>query len=138
MQMPQVGELVEVVIDNSFAHSYMNEQAKHRSPASLRLRGVVIETPPWLRDSAALSILNLDNEARNHIPSHRIMSIGGVKFDQKPKTSDLHFKVTSFKTGEVYDVMQNGRTKKWSCTCIGYQFHGRCRHITQIVEMENT
>lgn len=137
MIMPEVGHVAEVVIDNSFARGYMTPDARHRAPPTITIRGVVIETPPWMRQHTAISLLNLANENRAHIPAHRIISIGGIKFDQKPETSDRRFIVTSSKTGEKYEVTQNGRTKNWSCTCVGFQFHRKCRHVTRLMEQED-
>ena len=136
MQMPVVGQQVEVIVDNSSARAYVSATSKHRAPSTLALQGIVIETPPHMRTHTALSLLNMHNLIRNHIPGHRIISIGGVTFDKKPETKDRHFEVVSSKTGEKYQVMQNGLTKKWSCTCVGYQFHNKCRHVTRLMEEE--
>lgn len=136
MQMPEVGQLVEIVLDDSFVHGYLAPCSKHRAQPTKTMRGVVIDTPPWMRQHAAISLLNLANEARCHIPAHRIISIGGVKFDKKPETKDRRFEVVSSKTGEKYEVVQNGRTKKWTCTCVGFQFHSKCRHVTRLMEQE--
>ena len=38
--------------------------------------------------------------------------------------------VISKRTGEYYDVVFNGAY--WSCTCAGYDFRGRCKHILQV------
>jgi hypothetical protein len=38
--------------------------------------------------------------------------------------------VISQRTGEQYDVEFNGR--HWSCTCMGFGFRGRCKHLDQI------
>lgn len=134
MHMPQVGQLVEIVLDDSFVHGYLIDDSKHRAQPTMTMRGIVIDTPVWMQQHAVLSILNLANEARCHIPAHRIISIGGVKFDKKPVTADRVFEVTSSKTGEKYLVTQNGRSKKWSCTCVGFQFHSKCRHATRLAE----
>lgn len=134
MHMPEVGQLVEVVLDDSFVHNYLADDSKHLAQPTMVIRGIVIVTPAWMRQHAAISIFNLANEARCHIPAHRIVSIGGAKFDQKPVASDRVFEVISSKTGEKYHVVQSGRTKKWSCTCVGYQFHNKCRHIARHAE----
>jgi hypothetical protein len=134
--IPQVGQPVEVVVDNSFAHSYVSATSKHRAPPTMTLRGIVIETPAHMRPHTGLSLLNMHNLVRNHIPGHRIISIGGVTVEKKPETKDRHFEVVSSKTGEKYQVMQNGLTKNWSCTCTGFQFHKKCRHVTRIMEQE--
>lgn len=135
MQMPEVGQLVEVLVQDP--HGYLAEDSRHLVSDTAVIRGVVIDTPAWMRQHAALSVLNLANEARSHIPAHRILSIGGVTFDKKPETRDRRFEVVSSKTGEKYHVVQNGRTKRWTCTCVGFQFHNRCRHVTRLMEQED-
>jgi len=134
MQMPEVGDLVEVVLDTSHLQAMMAPCSAHRVSATKRMRGIVIETPPWMRADTALSLLELQNQTRCHIPAHRIVSIGDVTFDKRPETKDRRFEVVSSKTGEKYEVVQNGRTKRWSCTCVGYQFHRKCRHVARLAE----
>jgi len=50
------------------------------------------------------------------------------KIEQKPK-SPINEIVISQKTGEKYTVNFDG--KYWSCTCMGFGFRGRCKHIEQ-------
>lgn len=132
--MPEVGSAVEIVLDNSFVKNYLEPEARLRAPSTVTIRGTVIQTPPWMKQFADITVLNSDTKAHNYIPSHKIISIGGMKLKQPKVTADKIFQVTSSKTGELYTVRQDGRTKRWSCTCVGFQFHKKCRHATRLAE----
>lgn len=134
MHMPDIGTNIEVVLDDSFVAGYLSPDTKHLASKTITVRGTVIATPKWMQSVADLSILNARTNVQNHIPRHRIISIGGVKVTQPKVTSDKIYNVTSSKTGETYIVTQNGRTKKWHCTCMGFQFHKKCRHVTRLME----
>jgi hypothetical protein len=134
MQLPTEGSVVEVVLDNASARYAMAPCSVHRAQPTLTLRGVVVPTPKWMTSVADLTILNSDTKGFNYIPRHKILTIGGVTVKQPKVTVDKVLNVTSSKTGEVYTVRQDGRTKRWSCTCIGFQFHKKCRHVTRVME----
>jgi len=51
------------------------------------------------------------------------------KFSINPE-SPLSETVVSSRTGEKYEVRFSGRY--WSCTCMGFSFKGRCKHVEQI------
>ncbi len=38
--------------------------------------------------------------------------------------------IVSTRTGETYDVMMTN--SGFSCTCIGFQRHGKCKHIDHV------
>lgn len=134
MQMPAIGTTVEVVLDDSFVSGYLTNDTKHLASKTVTVQGVVSETPKWMKSVADITILNNKTKVFNHIPLHKIISIGGIKVQQPKVTSDKIYNVTSSKTGEVYIVTQNGRTQKWNCTCMGFQFHKKCRHVTRLME----
>lgn len=128
-----VGTDVEIVIDNSFNRGYMAPCSIHRAPPTLTMRGTVILIPKWMEQHCDVAIKNVDTGADNFIPKHRIISIGGMKIEHAPVAKDVIFTVKSSKSG-TYTVRQDGRTKRWSCTCTGFQFHKKCRHTTQAQE----
>ncbi len=134
MDYPKEGSEVEIVLDNSFAHGYMAPCSIHRAPPTIVARGVVVATPKWMEKFADITIINRDTKAHNFIPAHRIISIGGIKVVQPTVIADAIHKVQSSKTGEYYTVRQDGRTRRWSCTCTGFQFHKKCRHVTRLAE----
>ena len=127
--LAEIGSTVEVVVSD-FA-PYL---PTGRRETTQILRGVVVATPKWMANNADLTIINSDTKAHNYIPKHRIISVGGVKLQHPKVTADKILQVSSSKTGEVYTVRQDGRTKRWSCTCIGFQFHKKCRHATRAAE----
>ena len=134
MQYPKEGSEVEIVLDNSFARGYMAPCSIHRAPPTLTVQGIVISTPKWMQQHADLTIINHTTKAHNFIPAHRIISIGGIKVVQPEIAADEIHSVQSSKTGEFYTVRKDGRTKRWSCTCTGFQFHKKCRHVARLAE----
>ena len=129
MQYPEIGSKVDVVIDNSFVYSYLAADSKHRAKPQDVIRGTVFPAPTWASDH--LCVINSDTKARNLIPPHRIISINNTVVRHKPVVKDVLLTVQSSKTGESYNVRMDGRTKKWSCTCTGFQFHKKCRHAVR-------
>ena len=130
----KIGDNVNVVIDNSFAYGYT---IPYSTTKTIAISGIVVETPKWMKSTTDITIHNSITKTYNYIPKHKIISIDGVKVVQPKKTRDEVHEVFSSKTGEKYIVTKNGLTKKWSCTCIGYNFHKKCRHVTRLIEKEN-
>ncbi len=127
--LAEIGANVEVLIKD-----YEPYLPTGRRETTQTLSGVVVATPKWMTNFADLTLINSVTKAHNYIPKHKIVSIGGVKLQQPKVTADKVFQVASSKTGELYTVRQDGRTKRWSCTCIGFQFHKKCRHATRAAE----
>jgi hypothetical protein len=127
--LAEIGSTVEVVISDFASHLLTG-----RRETTATLRGVVVATPKWMANNTDLTIFNSATKVYNYIPKHRIISIGGIKLSQPKVTADKILQVTSSKTGELYTVRQDGRTKRWSCTCVGFQFHKKCRHATRAAE----
>lgn len=129
MTLPEVGTRIEVVIRDH--EPYLPTGRRETTQV---LIGTVVPVPKWMQIHAALAIVNERSKATNYIAEHQIVSIGGVQVVQPAVTADQIFTVISSKTGEPYTVRQDGRTKKWSCTCVGFQFHKKCRHVTRLAE----
>jgi outer membrane protein assembly factor BamB len=127
--LAEIGANVEVIIKD-----YEPYLPTGRRETTQTLSGVVVATPKWMANLADLTLINSVTKAHNYIPKHKIVSIGGVKITQPKVTADKVFQVASSKTGELYTVRQDGRTKRWSCTCIGFQFHKKCRHAIRAAE----
>lgn len=56
-----------------------------------------------------------------------------VTYPDKPTTFPKHEieeTVVSKRTGEKYTV--SFHTQFWSCTCMGYGFRGKCKHIEEV------
>lgn len=134
MVYPKEGSEVEIVTDNSFVYNYMTPCSAHLATPTTTLRGVVVSTPKWMQQHSDITIINQDTKRYNFILAHKIISIGGIKVEQPKVVADRIHIVHSSKTGEPYTVRQDGRTKRWSCTCVGFQFYKKCRHITRLAE----
>ena len=129
MQFPEVGTQVEVEIDTQQSHNAMAPDSKHRSLPVTTLKGVVTARLPWMPEY--FTILNSQTRATNLIAPHMILSINKQKFDQPVPTQDKVMLIKSSNGKDTYTVMQNGITKKWSCTCSGYNFKKKCRHTLE-------
>ena len=127
--LPAVGTRVEVVIDHSFVHAYMEPAARHRSPAQLTIRGTVVEPAKWM--SSYMAILNSETGVTCYLTSSQIISVNDVRVEQAVPSEDRVVIIRSDRTGEAYTVQQNGVTKKWTCSCVGWQFKHKCKHVLQ-------
>ena len=128
--IPQVGQLVEVVVDNSFVHGYLSASSKHRAKPRKTVRGMVIGAPSWLK-GPHVCLLNSETKTLNYIPEHRIVSINDNLIPIHKPVLDRVYSVTSSKTDEVYTIRLNGITRVWSCTCTGWQFNRKCKHTVK-------
>lgn len=59
----------------------------------------------------------------------------GDKPNEKFSNNDIKEKVISQRTGEEYTV--SFHSNYWSCTCVGYGFHRKCKHIEQVKQKHN-
>lgn len=57
----------------------------------------------------------------------KIESAGKTLTNSIKKNAVKTWKVKSSKGNEIYTVTNNGGS--WSCTCVGFQYHRRCKHI---------
>lgn len=130
-----VGSDIEIVIDTSHIRNYLAADSKHRATNHTVIRGTVQPTPKWMGDS--ITVKNSATGAVNYVPPHRIISINNQVVQAAPVQEDRVLKVTSSNGKETYTVRMDGRTKKWSCTCAGWQFRSRCRHIASASEQTN-
>lgn len=129
MTMPEVGQVVEVLVDTSYVHRYLVASAKHIVAPQTLMRGTVVPTPSHM--AGHLTMVNAVTGVTNYIIAHDIISINNKKFSKPEPTADKIMLVKSSKGKETYNVKQNGVTKKWSCTCSGFQFRKSCRHVLE-------
>ena len=129
MNLPAIGTRVEVVLNISVPYLCTG-----RRETTETIAGTVVATPKWMTQHSDLTLFNERDKINNYILMHRIVSISGVKIQQPKVTADVVLTVYSSKTGEPYNVRMDGRTKRWSCTCTGFQFHKKCRHSTRAAE----
>lgn len=129
MNLPEIGTRVEVVVRN-----YVPDLRTGRREVQETIAGTVVATPKWMQLHSDLTVFNEHYKINNYIPMHKILSISGVKVEQPKATADVVLTVFSSKTGEPYTVRMDGRTKRWSCTCTGFQYHRKCRHTQRAAE----
>jgi len=129
MNIPAIGTRVEVVLNIS-----VPDLCTGRRETTETIAGTVVATPKWMTQHSDLTLFNERDKINNYILMHRIVSISGVKIQQPKVTADVVLTVYSSKTGEPYNVRMDGRTKRWSCTCTGFQFHKKCRHSNRAAE----
>lgn len=121
MDMPVIGSIVCVTTKyrNINYATYENEPYKFQT-----LRGVVVKGPNWMpADSFQLKVAGEKWEpiiANSHVDEISVLSGSLIKKRQ--------YEVIGSK-GDVYLVNQNG--DHYDCTCTGFKFNGRCRHIVE-------
>lgn len=125
-----IGSLLEITIDNSHTKRTMTDCARHRVDQYQVLKGILVEPPKYLKGKW-YCLQGPNYKVLNMIPDYRIVSINDTPFEQKQIIKDLYYSFTSSKTGEVYQVTFARHIKRWHCTCVGFQFHNRCRHIVK-------
>jgi hypothetical protein len=128
MKMPKIGMQVQVLVDSSFVHRYLVDSCKYLVAPKSVIHGTVMETPAWM--SGYLTIFNNETKTPNYIAPHLIMSINNEAVVHPKASNDVITQVLSSDGKQKYTVCQDGKTKKWSCSCSGFQFRGRCKHIT--------
>ena len=68
------------------------------------------------------------------IQRERIVEVNDLPVDySEPESDRIEVKVTGSKGNEYTIVKEHGKT---TCTCPGFQFRGRCRHIKEFEQKE--
>jgi hypothetical protein len=132
--VPSVGSVVEIIIDRSYVNRYLDPNMKHSVAPQDKIIGKIIPLPSWMTQDSDIAIYDYKTNRNSYIPLSRILSIGGIKITQPEPTKDKMVTVISSKTGEPYNIRFDGRLNKWSCTCPGFQFKRKCRHISRMME----
>jgi hypothetical protein len=121
MKIPSVGATVSVKTKHQ--NIFLYDNLSHRE---FLINGVVIPNAKWVGSNSfsvrtkntdfPISVISLEN----------VLSIESDKssFDQTRK-----FKVKGSK-GDTYLVTLTG--KHYSCHCIGFKYHSKCKHITKV------
>jgi hypothetical protein len=121
---------VELVVNSAHVHAYLTDDAKHRRAPKVQITGTWVKSPKWFADY--VTVENATTGRTHHVPHYLILQVNEVTPDVPQITSDRTFEVPASKGGTPYKVTQNGVTKKWSCTCSGWQFRQKCRHVTEL------
>ena len=123
-----IGTRVAVTIDNTMVRKGMAPDCIFKIPIKETLIGIIVDAPVWLKGPHTC-ILNERTDSVNLIPQHRILSINDKVIPKVLVKKDLVYQVTSSRTGERYTVTMHRHSRRWTCTCTGWQFHNTCRHV---------
>lgn len=125
MNIPSVGSVVEVTTKYPNIYYYSKDKYEYKS-----YRGNIINNERWVpADSFTIETGN-PNYPISVISIHRVFNI---KILKGYKVSVRKFKVNG-SHGE-YIVTQSD--KHFSCNCIGYKYHAKCKHITSVKKKIN-
>lgn len=90
-------------------------------PALATFNGITYVVPGWHPVPTGTTLQEVQEHWEKDVPA------GVSSILPKNKVSET---VTSTRTGEQYIVEFNGMF--WSCTCMGFGFRGRCKHLDQV------
>ena len=123
MNIPSVGSKVSVTVRLRTNYLYAPEPYE-----DVEFTGTVVKSQKWV-DADSFSLETTDAlYPVKIIPGKWLRN---VKVISGSVQSIRKFKVAGSK-GE-YFVTQSG--KQYSCTCIGFKYHGKCKHITTVAKM---
>lgn len=126
--LPKVGQRCEIEVDNGFIRSYIDAALRPAHPPTLVFRGTVLEPPAWMRDCFVM----LDDSGQTrYINPLKIVRCGNQAVVAPQPSKDRVVTFASDRTGETYTARQDGTTKRWSCTCKGFEFRRSCKHILE-------
>lgn len=126
LSVPEVGSQVRVVV--RFTESLLSSPSTYRDT---EYRGQVVVPNKW--DSGSSFKLFTGNPAWPYsiIDIDRVVDIEYISGKAgKAVKSDVRTFTVNGSRGSKYTVTQNGT--KWSCTCTGFQYHRKCKHIKEI------
>lgn len=120
MNIPAIGSVVEVVTKFRNINYFVKDEYEYKS-----YKGRIVANERWVAsDSFSIETGN------PHYPISIISlrNVSDVKIIKGYKVPIRKFKVSGTK-GE-YIVTQNN--KHFSCTCIGFKYHAKCKHIISV------
>lgn len=125
MNIPQIGSAVKVTC--RYRDTYIFSKEKYKDIVTA---GQIVSNDKWTpldsfsmttgRPEYPVAIIALRNVVK-------IESAGKVLRAAIKKAAPKTWKVKSSKGTETYIVTNNN--KSWSCTCVGFQYHRKCKHI---------
>lgn len=116
--IPTVGSFVEVTV------KYRNIRLNSDSPYHyVTQKGKVMKPPKWV--AADSFCVETDN------PNFPFSVIQSKYVDSINYLSGNPTKVRKFEVGK-YFVLLNGNN--YSCNCVGFKYHFKCKHITAVKE----
>ena len=122
MNIPSVGSVVEVTTKYRNIYYYSKDEYEYKS-----YKGRIVSNERWVSaDSFTIETGN-PNYPISVISLHNVSNVKIIKGYKVPVRK---FKVKG-SHGE-YIVTQNN--KHFSCTCVGYKYHAKCKHITAVAK----
>lgn len=124
------GEEVTIVCENSELRRKVSVAfvPKHET-----FRGAIYPMQRWQKNRASINLTTGNKSFPwREIPLHNIVSITRGNDTMKleiQEPSVKHYKVTG-STGTIYNILESNAT--FSCDCVGFKFHGYCRHIKNV------
>ena len=117
--------MIEVVVRN---RPVGRGSVFYHEPSLVRYRGEVLPNPKHV-PSDCIVISCDDFIPYRVIPRRDVVSIGGQAQEYvAPPSTTQTWRVAGSK-GAQYVVTQDAG--RWSCTCVGFQFHKDCKHIRE-------
>ena len=123
----KICDTITVLIDDSAAADKLRMGGKIISSVAT-ITGILAQTPTYF---PGYITVQRGVKYFSYIPKKNIIKIiSGTGVEQPTINKITTHEVVSARTGEKYTVTTDGN--KYSCTCVGFNYHGKCKHITQI------
>lgn len=116
MKIPAIGSKIKVTTKSKSIYYYSTEEYEYH-----QYTGEVIKNDRWVpADSFSVMTGNIQ---------HPVSIISVKNVHNLEIISGKQNEVKVFKIKD-YVITKNG--KHFSCTCIGFKYHSKCKHITQV------
>lgn len=123
--IPEVGSRIEVITRHK-SHYYFSESEFDE----YRYIGEVINGPKWMEHNS-FAISSNDANVDYHIIS--AVNVVDIKYLTGKAGREIDQSTKLFKV-KNYTVFKSKAGYK--CTCVGYQYHRKCKHINEVKEKE--
>jgi hypothetical protein len=121
LKIPNVGSTVRAIVRFRNTQLYDNREWN-----DIEFTGVVIKNAKWV--NANSFSLQTDNK-EFPVSIINIKNVRNIDILKGAMSNVRKFKVTG--TNEYIVSLANNH---FSCECVGFKYHGKCRHITQVKE----
>lgn len=125
MNIPSVGSKISVTVRHKPVYLYATQPWDEKTYV-----GMVVKSAKWV-DAESFTLQTDDTQFpvkiihSGKVHSLKILS-GGISLNTRK------FQVEG--KGGTYIVTQTG--KQYSCTCVGFKYHSKCKHITAVKTKE--
>jgi hypothetical protein len=120
MNIPAIGSVVEVTTKKRNIYYYSKDEYDYIS-----YKGRIVQNERWVpSDSFSIETGN-PNYPISIISLHNVSNVKILKGFKIP--------VRKFKVkGNQHEYIVTENNKHFSCTCIGFKYHSKCKHITAV------